>query len=76
MKPPGSIVRLYWDSINVAEPGDVIQTRTGRRYEVQHNRIQERGKHTGRQHMTCRVMSPEEPTDPDVRLYEIWWYKR
>ena len=49
---------------------------TGRTYRIQHVRIQERGRHKGRQHLMVEVMPPDfEPTPDDV-VHTILWYPR
>jgi hypothetical protein len=75
VRPIGSIVSLYYDGWAVAEEGDVIQTTTGRSYRVISNRIQEKGKHAGRQHIKAMVIEPEDVSASDVVL-KLWWYKR
>jgi hypothetical protein len=74
--PPGKRVKLYVDLRQQVQVGDVIRTRTGRRYSVDTVRVQQRGIHTGRQHLQATVMSPDEPDDPDVRIFDIGWYSR
>lgn len=75
--PAGTTVKLYWDSRDQAEPGDYIRTvTTGRTYEVIATRTQLRGKHIGRQHLTCIVMPDDfEPAEDDV-VHPIAWYSR
>lgn len=72
--PAGAIVRLYVDTRLPIEVGDGIQTQTGRRYEVQHVRIQERGKHVGRKHLVVRVCAPDDLILGNI--VPIRWYRR
>lgn len=72
--PVGAIVKLYIDGRYRLREGDVVQTESGRRYDVLTVRVQERGRHIGRQHFTARVMAPDEP--PRERWVVIRWYPR
>ncbi|WP_374978115.1 hypothetical protein ACEYYH_10565 [Microbacterium trichothecenolyticum] len=72
--PIGAVVKLYIDSRQQLEVGDVVETEAGRRYDVLTVRVQERGKHRGRQHFSARVMAPDEP--PRERTQRIRWYRR
>lgn len=76
--PAGAVVKLYVDTrMKQLEPGDVIETGTGRRYEVVTARIQERGKWAGiRQHLTALVLPPDHPLPPDTFILPIRWYRR
>lgn len=74
--PPGSLVSIYMDTRRDIVVGDEIETRAGRRYEVEHVRIQLRGKHAGRKHMKVRVLAPDHPRDEDVTVHPLWWYSR
>ena len=74
--PPGRIVSLYMDTLRTIEVGDEIETRSGRRYEVQSVRVQSRGKHVGRKHLMALVLDPDHPRDPDVTIHALWWYSR
>jgi hypothetical protein len=74
-KPPGSIVSLYFDSPTLMREDDVIRTESGKCYRVVSNRVQERGKHVGRQHLTCRVIEEAEVTADDF-VMPIYWYAR
>lgn len=75
--PDGSVVKLYVDLCERVAVGDLIETQTGRRYGVLVVREQQRGKHRGRQHLSCVVIGADrsEP-GPGVRLHRIRWYKR
>lgn len=77
--PLGAVVRIHVDLLETVGVGDIIQTGTGRRYSVLGVRIQQRGKHAGRQHLQCLVVAndwlPETP-EPDAKLHTIRWYKR
>lgn len=79
--PVGRNVGLYIDSATVLGEGDFVTTRTGRAYRVTSNRIQARGKHTGRQHLRVDVVEMAEveqalAADEDVISLPIWWYSR
>ena len=56
--PAGAAVGIHVDLIATVAIGDMIETQTGRRYLVVAARVQQRGKHAGRQHLRCVVMSP------------------
>lgn len=71
--PVGAVVRFYYDSVVLVRSGDAVQTPTGRIYCVLKVRVQERGKHVGRQHMTAIVAS-EIPSG--VRVHRLVWYRR
>ena len=70
--PPGSLVRLYYDGRPLAV-GDVLQTASGRLYGVYAVRLQECGKHTGRQHLQCVVL---KSAPDDARVVPLFWYRR
>lgn len=83
--PAGSIVSLYVDLKAGVAPDDVIETRSGRRYQVIGVRVQQRGKNVGRQHLQARVMAPDEratfegmqPDHPSIPVvHRIRWYRR
>ena len=57
--PVGTNVGLYVDLVARVAVGDVIETQTGRRYGVASVRVQERGKHAGRQHLRVVVLGTE-----------------
>lgn len=70
---------LGW-SVALADPpsvavDDVIETESGRRYSVIAVRVQECGKHKGRQHLRCIVMPADEPQHGE-KTHRIRWYKR
>lgn len=81
--PAGALVKLYVDLVARVEICDVIETQSGRRYQVLAVREQKRGKHVGRQHLSCLVLGPDDPgyhhrfddTTPP-RLHRIRWYAR
>lgn len=76
--PAGAIVGLYVDLVAVVWPGDLIETRSGRRYLVMANRRQARGKHEGRQHLRCTVLGDDVGPSALVGrvVHRIRWYKR
>lgn len=83
--PIGAIVSMHLDLKARVDIGDLIETRTGRRYLVLDVRVQQRGKNAGRQHVRCNVLGkdgevpiePNELADPRVRMvHRIRWYAR
>jgi len=69
----GSPVGLYMDTQRVLVSGDYIETPTGRTYEIQTVRRQERGKHKGRAHIRAIVVA----SAPDgATVHPLVWYKR
>lgn len=74
--PAGALVGIYYDGWETVEPGDYLRTPTGRTYLIESNRIQQRGKHAGRQHLKGTVMEPEHQPEPDAKIHLIFWYKR
>lgn len=77
---PGSIVGIYMDTTRTLDPGDYIQTGTGRVYEIQAVRVQQRGVHVGRQHLRVVVMPPEFDLGAAIaagaRAIPLVWYRR
>lgn len=71
----GSEVGIYYDGVAQVDEGDVIRTSTGRCYRAIHNRIQQKGKHVGRQHLRVQVIDPSEVTEADT-VHPIYWYRR
>jgi hypothetical protein len=74
--PVGATVRLYVDLVARVAVDDVIETASGRRYQVLGVREQQRGHHAGRQHLQCLVMGPEWHPEQGTRIHEIRWYPR
>ncbi|MDQ1446792.1 MAG: hypothetical protein QOI20_3256 [Acidimicrobiaceae bacterium] len=74
--PAGAIVSLYVDVVAIVKPTDVIETRSGRRYEVLTVRVQLRGKHKGRQHLAARVIGTDEHVPDGAIVHRIRWYRR
>lgn len=75
--PAGSIVSLYVDLVAPVELDDIIRTQTGRRYLVIAVRVQELGKHRGRQHLRVVVLAPDDSVScPDATIHDIRWYAR
>lgn len=75
--PPGALVWLYYDGAATVQPGEYLRTTgTGRTYRVETARTQQRGKHTGRQHLACVVMDPADPLDDDAVVWPLRWYHR
>lgn len=73
--PAGAIVALHVDLVASVAVDDVIETESGRRYSVIAVRVQECGKHKGRQHLRCIVMPADEPQHGE-KTHRIRWYKR
>lgn len=67
--PPGTEVGLYVDLARKVEVGDVIETKSGRRYGVLKVRVQERGKHRGRQHLRVVVIDPND--GPVIKFKQV-----
>lgn len=76
MKAAGQPAALYYDGAAPVAVGDYIRTRTGRTYLVTGVRVQERGKHAGRQHLATVVMAPDHVPEDDATVHPIWWYAR
>lgn len=76
--PAGAVVSLYVDLVARVRLDDIIETRSGRRYLVLGVRVQERGKHAGRQHLRARVLEHDDTLlyDGPWRLHRIRWYRR
>lgn len=72
--PIGAQVRFYFDGGPPdLQRGDAIRTPTGRIYMVWAVRVQERGKHVGRKHLTA-IVAKEAPEG--VRVLTMHWYPR
>lgn len=71
--PFGTEVKLYYDSETPVAEGDYLRTGTGRLYEVLDVRVQQRGKHVGRQHLVCLVA---RGAPPDATIHPVHWYPR
>lgn len=76
VKHAGEQARLYYDGARPVVAGDYIRTRTGRLYLVDQVRIQERGKHAGRQHLVTTVMPDGHEPEIDAVVHPIHWYRR
>lgn len=82
MKPReiGDEVSLYVDLVARVEIEDIIETSTGRRYGVIGVRVQQGGKHAGRQHLRACVIEPAGAAYAHGfnmgRIHAIRWYKR
>lgn len=75
--PVGAVVRIYVDLRDQVDVGDIIETTSGRRYHVLAVRVQQRGKHVGRQHLSVLVVPKNWAPDIDTgRLHLIRWYRR
>jgi hypothetical protein len=69
-------VSIYYDGSTELDQGDALRTPTGRLYVVAHVRVQQRGKHAGRQHLRCAVFSPGTMAPPGTRVFPLHWYSR
>lgn len=74
--PIGAEVGLYLDLQERVALGDIIETRSGRRYAVLAVRVQERGKNRGRQHLRVIVLASNEDPPTGARIHRIRWYSR
>lgn len=73
--PVGAVVNLYVDLVAIVKPGDVIETRSGRRYSALTVRVQLRGMNKGRQHLSALVLG-DEATPDGATVHRIRWYRR
>lgn len=77
--PIGRNVSIYMDAREILGIGDLVVTGTGRCYRVTSNRIQEKGKHAGRQHLRVDVVDREQAmaeADEDTLIIRLAWYSR
>lgn len=76
--PVGATVRIYVDLVERVEVDHVIQTTSGRRYRVIGVRVQQRGKHAGRQHLQCLVIERSMLVGEwiETTIHHIRWYPR
>lgn len=77
--PVGAIVSIYVDLVASVSTGDLIETQSGRRYMAVGVRVQQRGKHVGRQHLRCVVIDRDDVCPSamvDRVVHKIRWYKR
>lgn len=74
--PAGAEVGLFYDGRDPVAEGDYLRTGTGRTYLIVGNRIQARGKHTGRQHLRAVVMADDHAPELDAVVHTIAWYRR
>jgi hypothetical protein len=74
--PAGTEVGLYVDLVAQVAIGDIIETRSGRRYGVVSVRVQERGKHAGRQHLRAVVLAEGGLEHSPGAVHRIRWYRR
>lgn len=75
--PIGATVSIHVDLVDAVTAGDLVETTSGRRYSVLVVRVQQRGKHVGRQHLQCLVVPPDWLPDPPIgTLHRIRWYPR
>lgn len=74
--PAGAIVKLYVDLVAPVDLNHIIETQTGRRYAVLDVRVQQRGKHAGRQHLNCIVLGDDEKIGEQSTVHRIRWYAR
>jgi hypothetical protein len=72
-------VRLFVDLRAQVATGDIIETTSGRRYQVLSARVQQRGDHRGRQHLECIVVPKNWPPPEHsaaLTVHRIRWYAR
>lgn len=77
--PVGAIVSIYVDLVESVSTGDLIETQSGRRYMTVGVRVQQRGKHVGRQHLRCVVIDRDDVCPSAMvgrAVHKIHWYKR
>lgn len=74
--PAGTEVSLYVDLAASVAPGDIIETRSGRRYLVSEVRVQLGGKRAGRQHLRAVVIDSDATMPADHVVHRIRWYRR
>ncbi len=72
--PAGALVSIYYDGWSSVRPGDALKTPSGRVYVVAEVRVQARGKHVGRQHLSCIVA--DDVTGVSGAVYPLHWYPR
>lgn len=73
--PDGAVVKIFVDSDELIREGHVVETRSGRRYLVLSVRLQLRGKHIGRHHLSALVV-PKDDACPTQKTHRIRWYAR
>lgn len=73
--PPGAIVAIYYDGTTLAA-GDWLRSPSGRTYAVMVIRVQQRGKHRGRQHLRCVVLEHDADAPEGTVVRPIHWYAR
>lgn len=71
----GTEVGIYVDLAAPVAPGDAIVTPSGRAYMVVAVRVQERGKHAGRQHVRG-IVTHESRVPFGIQVHRIRWYPR
>lgn len=77
MRAAGEHAWLYYDAVTRdVNDGDYIRTPTGRTYLIQGIRIQEKGKHAGRMHLSCIVMAADHVPEEDATVHPLHWYSR
>lgn len=73
-RPPGSEVRIAYDSVERVRTGEALVTTTGRTYVIVGARRQVEGVHAGRWHLRCVVA--DGPPPPDARVHRLIWHRR
>lgn len=81
MKPAGSEVKLTIDwggegDPDLPEPGDVLQTRTGRRYVIASFRRVASSKVPCRLKVVGVVMAEDEGEPDGARVFHLRWWER
>lgn len=83
MKRPGERLTLTYHGggdfppADPFEPGNVLETSTGRRYEViEAGAITIPGVGLTRQRLSCKVLRPGARLADDVRIFKLRWLSR
>lgn len=75
--PIGAIVGITYDGSRFLDEGDILQTPSGRVYQIVALRRQTRGIHTGRWHLKCLVLGEGiDAIPPQATVYPLYWYAR
>lgn len=74
VRKPGEECKLYYDTTLTVDPGDIIETSTGRRYLV----TAARKSPTRRQrwNLNVLVMAPGAPYTLGATVHMLHWYSR
>jgi hypothetical protein len=72
----GEIVSLYYDSPRIIQPGEYLQTGTGRSYLLMTIRRQAKGQHIGRWIIKEAMVVDRNEIPPGAVIHPIRWYRR